>query len=80
MISPEQAREIEMAAEKQCVEWLYAQLIELAGFDFDEQTEILPVARQYLLDNNKKAIELTQEDKENIYSDILIPYLDSLVR
>lgn len=80
MTNPDQLKEMERSAEKQCIDWLHTQLIELSGFDFDEETEIRPVVQKYLQDNNKTAIELTQKDWENIYGDILIPYLDSLVK
>lgn len=76
----EERNPAEKEAEKECQEWLRTQLMELAGFDFDEETEIAPVVRKYLEDNKKTAVELTQKDKEKIYADILIPYLDSLVR
>lgn len=76
----EKQRAAEREAESKCIEWLHTQLIELSGFDFDEETEIKPVVQKYLQDNKKQAIELTQKDWENIYADILIPYLDSLVK
>ncbi len=59
-----------MEAKKGCKDWLHAQLEELAGLDFTDE-ELEEGLRTYLEETGKNVLELTQEDKENIYGDIL---------
>lgn len=67
---------IELEAKKGCKEWLHKQLEELAGFDFTDE-ELEEGLQTYLRKTGKNMLELKQEDKENIFGDILQKFLDS---
>jgi ribosome maturation factor RimP len=73
-------RNIEIGKEikKECIEWIQSQLIELVGVEFTEE-ETAEKLQLYLEKNNRDPMELNQEDKENIYGDVLIEYLDGEV-
>lgn len=66
---------IEKGAEKGCKEWLHTQLEELAGLDFTDE-ELEEGLQTYLRKTGKNVLEIKQEDKENVYGDILQGYLE----
>lgn len=71
----EHSREREKEIFRECLEWLYTNLVELAGIEFEDE-EIKDAINNYLAETGKNIMELNQKDKENIYSDILQKGLD----
>lgn len=74
-MNPETINEARRETEKKCIEWIGNQLIENAGVEFTEE-EIKEKLDEYLQANNKNVLELTEEDRQNIYADVLMAYLD----